>query len=493
MTADQGGVTVTGVDGQKAGGALERVRTGVAGLDRILSGGLIRGGVYIVEGSPGAGKTILANQMCFFRAKGGDRVCYLTLLSEGHDRMLDFLSPMSFCDVNVLPDRMTYVSGYASMREGGLNGVLDLLSETIRRTKPHFFVLDGLYIAQEAVHSDTEFREFIYALQGEAALHRCTVALLTNGPRPAYSPERTMVDGIIQLTDTAVGQRSARTLRVLKFRGSAFLGGEHIFRIDDDGVTVLPRLESITQAETAERPKGCLSTGVPGLDAMTGGGVVIGSTTLLLGPSGIGKTTFGLHFLSQVTPQAPGLLFGCYETPARLVAKGMAVGIDIAGLVASGALEVLWHRPFESSLDELADDLLAAVRRVGARRVFIDGVGAFEQTALRPDRLNAYFGALALSLQTEGATTMLSSVSRDVLSVENIALDDLSVVAENVLLLRYRERGERMERRLSILKLRDNGFDPSVRRFDITSRGIMIEQPSEGVGPGRHPSNSDSG
>lgn len=478
---------------QGAGGSLERVPTGVAGLDRILSGGLIRGGVYIVEGSPGAGKTILANQVCFFRAAGGDRVCYLTLLSEGHDRMLDFLSPMRFCDLAVLPDRMTYVSGYAAMREGGLSGVLGLLSETIRRTKPHFFVLDGLYIAQEAVHSDTEFREFIYALQGEAALHRCTVLLLTNGPQPAYSPERTMVDGIVQLTDTPVGQRSARTLRVLKFRGSPFLGGEHIFRIDDGGVTVLPRLESVTDLTPPDRLRGCLSTGIAGLDAMTSGGLVIGSTTLVLGPSGIGKTTVGLHFLSQVTPQEPGLLFGCYESPARLAAKGAAVGVDIAGLVASGALEVLWHRPFESSLDELAADLLAGVRRTGARRVFIDGVGAFRQTALRPERLNAYFGALALSLQAEGATAMVTSVSRDILSFENIILDDLSVVAENVLLMRYREGAGRFDRLLSVLKLRDNGFDPAVRRFDITSQGIVVGPPAGGPDAGHEACLGDSG
>lgn len=453
---------------------LERMATGITGLDRVLSGGLIQGGVYIIEGTPGAGKTILANQMCFHRATGGDRVCYLTLLSEGHDRMLDFLSPMSFRDMSVLPDQMTYVSGYPAMREGGLRGVLALLSDTILKTKPHLFVLDGLYVAQEAVRSDTEFREFIHALQGEAALHRCTVLLLTNGPRPPYSPERTMVDGILRLAEESVGQRTLRTLRVLKLRGSDFLAGEHVYTISDQGLRVIPRLETTTGPVFEERPKERLSTGIADLDGMIGGGVVPRSTSLLMGPSGAGKTTFGLHFLAGATPQTPGLLFSCYETPERLLMKGAAVGIDIEGLVASGALEVIWHRPFESCLDELAAALLDPVRRMGAHRVFVDGVGAFRQTAVQPDRLNAFFGALSLNLQAAGATTMLTSVSREVMSFENIALDDLSVVAENVFLLRYRELHGEVARILSVLKLRDSGYDPGVVRCSITSKGISL-------------------
>ncbi len=468
--------------------ALERTATGIAGLDRVLSGGLIQGGVYIIEGTPGAGKTILANQMCFHRAAGGDRVCYLTLLSEGHDRMLDFLSPMSFRDMSVLPDQMTYVSGYPAMREEGLNGVLALLSDTILKTKPDLFVLDGLYVAQEAVQSDAEFREFIYALQGEAALHRCTVLLLTNGPRPSFSPERTMVDGILRLAEESVGQRTVRTLRVLKLRGSNFLAGEHFYTISDQGIRILPRLEATTVPAVEERPKRRLTTGIPDLDAMIGGGVVPRSTSLLLGPSGVGKTTCGLHFLSAVTPEEPGVLFSCYETPERLLVKGAAVGIDIQGLVSSGALEVIWHRPFESCLDELAAALLDPVRRMGARRVFIDGVGAFRQTAVRPERLNAFFGALSLNLQAAGATTMLTSVSREIMSFENIALDDLSVVAENVFLLRYRELRGEIARILSILKLPDSGYDPGIVRCSITSKGISLGPRIEdrGIDPDQH-------
>lgn len=460
---------------------LARMPTGITGLDTILKGGLFRGGLYIVEGPPGSGKTTLATQIAFGRARAGEHVVYVTLLSESHDRLLQYLGNMSFVDMGLLPDSITFVSAFPALREGGLPDVLALLRETIRSSKPSLVVLDGLYVAQESATSEKDFREFLHAMQGESSVHNCTLLFLTSGPSPAYRPERTMVDGIISLSEEPVSTRTVRFVHVLKFRGSATLQGQHGFRITDDGLVVSPRLEAAFDLKE-ERPSGPrISSGIPGLDAMIGGGIPGCSSTLLIGPTGSGKTTAGLIFLSQATPDDPGLFFGCYEMPERLKDKARSIGIDVDRLLESGALVLDWHKPFESFLDEKADRLQTAIRRIGARRVFIDGIGGFRQTAVQPERLNAFFSALTLCLRHEGVTTLCSVETPPEGRTVIATLDDLSPIAENIILLRYAEYQSSLLRAISVLKLRDGAFDSSIMPFEITDHGIRIGEKLEGI------------
>lgn len=460
----------------------ERVPTGVAGLDAILCGGLLRGSACILQGTPGAGKTILANQIAFHRAAQGEKVLYFTLLSESHALLLTHLAAFPFVDRGLIPDRLLYVSGYPVLDAEGPDGLLRLIAREIRRHSARFVVLDGLFVVHDAIGSEREFRRFVHELQGLSHLQNCTLLILTNQVRRASDPEYTMVDGWIELGDQIIDARAVRELHVRKLRGGAVLRGRHRFRITDSGIQVFPRLETVAVApQTGGAEAGRLGSGVAELDRMLCGGLPADSTTLLLGPPGGGKTTLGLHFLAQSSREAPGLLFGFYETPERLRAKAATIGIDLDRRIADGAVEILWQAEFETSIDELGHRLLAAVRRRGTKRLFVDGIGGFREALVHPGRLHAYMTALSQTLRALGVTVIFSQESPQLFRTEDLRIEEISPIIENIFLMRYVQDEDRIRKRFSILKVRDSDFDPFAVEYAIGAGGIAFAKPPKGA------------
>lgn len=456
-----------------------RVPTGIAGLDPIMHGGLPVGAVFIVQGPPGAGKTIFANQICFNHAERGERAVYITLLAESHDRLLKHLGSMAFFRSDAYPSSIYYVSGFDKLARDGLNGILGFLAGEAKARQASLLVVDGLFVVEESSKSNREFRKFVNDVANLANLIGCTILLLTNSSRDSSSPEYTMVDGWIELTAPMKEYRAYRTLMVHKMRGSDFISGRHIFTISGAGITVLPRFETmegcVPGPDVAERR---LSTGVPDLDTMMDGGLPCGSATLMLGPTGVGKTSLGLHFLSRCTAAEPGLIFGFYETFERLRRRARNYGIDLDALVATGALEMIWHPPTENLLDQLGYELLQAVRARKVARLFVDGIDAFSQSIIFQSRLPPFLTALSSTLRTDGVTTFYTMELPFLMGGEHrVSLGSISAVAENILLLRYAEREGRLQRTLSLVKVRESDFDPAVREFRITPQGVRIGDP----------------
>src|SRR5690606_29574309 len=220
-----------------------------------------------------------------------------------------------------------------------------------------------LLALEETSGSDREFRKFIHELQAHAATAGCCTLLLTNGRRDECHPENTMVDGLISLEDVPYGKRRQRELEVRKFRGSSSLRGRHPFQITDDGLVVHPRPEARFLRNVGVDKADRISTGFESLDAMTEGGLIVDTSTLLMGPSGSGKTTLGTAFLQRSSKAEPGLYFGFYEYPERLIANAERIGIDLKSRAAAGHLEILWRPPIERILDSLGNELIEAVRR----------------------------------------------------------------------------------------------------------------------------------
>jgi circadian clock protein KaiC len=464
--------------------ALARLPSGIAGLDDILRGGFLEGGVYIIQGSPGAGKTVLANEICFRHAASGGRAGYVTLLAEMHTRLLQHLRPMAFFDESVIPDSLYYVSAFHILEGDGLKGLLDVLRREIKGQHANLLVVDGLVAAQESAPSDREFKKFIHELQAHASISGCTVLLLTSGLLRTISAEHTMVDGVLELEDQLFEFRNERSLLIRKFRGSGFLRGRHAFRITDEGVRFFPRVEAVfasaTQPDVISDAR--IALGIPGVDKMLMGGLPAATTTGLIGASGIGKTTFGLHFLSAASQAEPGLLFGFFETPERLCLKARHLGLQVGAAVNRGDVELLWQPQRENVLDELAHRLVNAVRERKVKRLFIDGLGGFLESATSPQRVSRFFSCLTNELRALGATTVFTMEVPEIVGpVVRVPSSGLSALLENLIFMRFVERRSSLHRLVSVHKVRDSGHDPCLREFYITDHGMHVGEVFAGV------------
>ncbi|HEY0192252.1 MAG TPA: ATPase domain-containing protein, partial [Kofleriaceae bacterium] len=393
---------------------MARVDTGVPGLDTILSGGLFKGGVYIIEGTPGAGKTILGNQICFHRASRGDSVIYVTLLAESHTRLIAHLRPMAFFRPELIAASIYYISAFKVLEESGLDGLLRSVQESVYARKATFLVLDGLVSAEEFAPSSRDFKKFIHGLQTISGMTDCTVLLLSSSARGGgLRPEHTMVDGLIELGETQVGVQSLRHVLVRKMRGASQQRGRHALEISAAGIKIRPRTETLLRTrgeqEQPPSPSSLHDFGVVGLDAMLRGGLPNGSATIVLGPSGSGKTTLGLQFLSAGRRHnTVGLYVGFYERPTGLLAKGRRLGLGLAEACNDGLLHMFWEAPIEGVLDAVVDRVLRAVVEHKVTRLVFDGLHGFRHNAEYPDRTRTVFSAFADELTRLGVTTLFT-------------------------------------------------------------------------------------
>ena len=285
----------------------------------MLRTGFLRGGVYIVEGNPGAGKTILGNQVSFAHVAGGGRVVYLTLVAESHARMLGHMRSMTFENPTVIGDALYYLSGFSALLSGGLDGLLNLARETVQDHRATLLVLDGLATVQEMAGTPLAMRNFIQRFQLFLETAGCTALLLMRPEEATQTPIHTMVDGVVNLRDEMTQGYPTRYLSVQKFRGSGYLRGDHTYDITEAGITIYPRTEALYTApqQIAGREREAMTFGASHLDAMIRGNLLSGSTTILYGAAGTGKTLLGMQFLHEgVRREQPGLYFGFYEQTA---------------------------------------------------------------------------------------------------------------------------------------------------------------------------------
>jgi circadian clock protein KaiC len=456
-----------------------RFTSGLEGFDSLLKGGFIKGATYLLVGPPGSGKTILANQICFHHAKAqAGHVVYITLLAESHSRMIDNLSSFDYFDDKLIGKSITYLSGYHALEKGGLKGLLTLIAGIVREKKATLLMIDGVTTIGELDQSALAFRKFAHELNNLISTYGCTGFLLSSMSSQPSQPEHTMVDGVVALHHENVGLRTTRQIEVRKFRGSDHLQGKHFFSISEEGIHVVPRIESLKPTihrspNTKKNER--LSFGISGLDEMMGGGVLENSITTLIGAAGVGKTLLSLNFLQAGAIKGEkGLYFGFYETPEDLLEKASALKLDVRKSVRDGIIEILWHPALEQELDELGEDLLQSVRRTKAERVVIDGVVGFRHSATDQTRINRFFVALILKLKTEGVTVLLIEEATLFHEQGPRKIAELSALNETLLLLRNIEFETRMMRVISILKVRSAVYDPSLREFQIDQEGVRV-------------------
>ena len=463
-------------------GETSRLPTGVAGLDRVLHGGLLRGSLYLVTGGPGTGKTVLCSQIAFHRAAAGENVLFVTAFSEPHARLLSNLESFSFFDRSLVPSRITLLSAVPALESGGLEPFHALLSQAVRTHRASLLIIDSLGSVSELAPSPFTYRKFLRELGTLLSLVGCTALLISPKSEGSENLEPFLADGILDLQLRTRRMRQTRELAVRKFRGSPHLGGEHIFEIGDLGLSLYPRREALLLPPELDTPAASQKSrfGIPGLDDMLRGGVPPASVTALLGAPGSGKTLLGLQLLTEGLKSGQHCLYlGFYETPSRLLSKAEGVGLWLREHVEAGRLELQWRQPTEQFLDAIAAQLLEAVRRQKAQRLFIDGVDGLLQAAAYPERFTTFFTALSNELRALRVSTVISMETSFGGPELGLAPVSLSATVENIVVMRYVELRSRLHRLISVLKVRESDHDPSLREFHITSRGLEVAGSSE--------------
>jgi len=460
--------------------------TGVAGLDTLLGGGIPPRQTLIITGNPGSGKTVLCSQIAFLAAARGVSVVLASLTSEPHDKLLEALSGFAFFRREFVGEQVFLISAYTALQKGA-EEARDLLLGTVVERSARLLFIDDLRSIRDLWRDEAKVRELIYELGIGLALARCVGLLTTAYPVDHLMalPEATNTDGIVSLSFNSHGLRRLRRAEVIKVRGRAHLTGSHPFEIGSEGIRIIPRLEALTPSDDLDSPpdNARAAFGVPELDALMGGGLPAGSATMLAGSMGIGKTLFSSHFALEGARKGEKALFvSFFEGLGPIVTRAQRIGLDLQPAVSSGALRFLYLPPTDVEADVLIDRVLAEIARMRARRLVIDGVGILELSIADADRRQVFLAALSVRLRRAGVTTVFT---KEVPKVAGTELDfsdtPIAILGENLLLLRYVELRGRIHRILSVLKMRDSGYESDLREFEITDRGIRVLGPLRSV------------
>ncbi len=357
---------------------MKRVNTGIAGLDVVLGGGLEPGAVVVLAGSPGTGKTILAQQVCFAAGTAEHKSVYYTTVSEPHTKLVRHLEPFTFFDAGSLGSRVEYIHLGDFLRPGRPGGLGPMVSEIVRKTledEPAVVVIDSVKMLSDFV-GERELRGALYDLSANFAETDAVLLLVGEYTSEELGSgiEFSLADGIIQFDNQVREPVDRRSLRVAKMRGGRHVPGKHTFQITDDGIRVFPRIETLIAA-AATPVSGPMRSGIPGLDELMPRGMRRGDATLVLGPSGVGKTTMGMGWVAQGLKEGERCLFVTFQDTAdHLINMGAAFGWDLAAAYDSGHLAISYVSMDDLDLDVLADGVRTNLAGAPVSRVAFDSL-----------------------------------------------------------------------------------------------------------------------
>lgn len=459
---------------------VERLSTGNKELNEILAGGFPRNSINVVMGAPGTGKTILVEQLAFAAATPERPALFLTTLSEPLEKFVKHGQTYDFFDADKVGAAVVYEDLGVMLRARGLTALPLIVTELIATHHPSLLIIDSYKALGQLQATETERRQALFDLASVLSVYDCTSFLVGEYAGEALTnlAEFAVADSVLQLIKEQAGAREQRFLRVEKLRGSPFIPGLHAFSLSGDGLAVFPRLltPSISPDYVAE--VGRLNTGIKGFDEMIEQGLWRGSTTLVAGPTGAGKTVIGLHFICEgARIGESGIYAGFQENPVQLARTMRNFGWDAAKLLGpGGGVNHLYRSPIEMQLDEVVIDLFRRIRQDKIKRVVIDALGDLERRSMNRERFVDYLYALTQWFAVEGVTAMMLLELADLFDYTRISREELSNMSDNIVLLGF-SRGEQMRRLIRIIKTRNSDHDHYERTLRITSNGVIIERP----------------
>jgi circadian clock protein KaiC len=457
---------------------IDRLSSGQPRLDSILNGGLLRNAINLLIGVPGAGKTILSQQYVFHNATTERPALYLSTVTEPLDKILRYGETLDFFDPTAIRDRRVIYEDLGTLLgNDGLGNVLTAIDGFLKELQPGIVVIDSFKAFHAFAHNESDFRLFLYGLS-----RRLTAGAVTSIWNAPYTREQAqeaaeyaVADSVISLEKKKTAEREIRVLEVLKLRGSGFLSGEHTYRISPAGLDVFPRLADALDRSPYELSTERVSTGVAALDEMLGDGYWAGASTLVTGPSGVGKTLMGLHFLfAGARAGQPGIMATFQESETQLdrIVRSFGWSLQDKGV------HVLSRSLVDMYIDEWVYELLDLVDATGAKRIVIDSLPDLMITATDPVRFREWMFSLVQRCSRRGISLMMIVEVSELFGLRRISEHGISHLSDNVILLQYVHEDSRLGRTVTVLKTRAMHHQPVVRHYEITEHGFELGEES---------------
>ena len=463
---------------------IQRLASGVPGLDELLGGGIPEFSFNLLAGTPGSGKTTLAHQIMFSLATPQRRALFFTVLGEPPLKMLRYQQQFPFFDVGKVNESIKFVNLVSDLLDGDFDRVLARIADEVRAFEPSLVFVDSFRsVVQSAQGMDrgaAGLQHFVQQLGMQMTSWLATTFLIGEylAPEAESSPVFTVADGIIWMSQLVHRDALVRKIQVVKMRGQAQSLGVHTFRISDSGIDIFPRamLSAAANAPSIDGNQR-LSMGVPELDAMLGGGVPAGYSLLLVGPSGSGKSVLATQFLAEgVRNGETGVIAAFEKSPNQLLSH------HLNELIESGRVGVINTRTLDLSLDEILHELVAMIKRTGAKRVVIDSLSGFElalASSFRDDFRESLYRMVAV-LTSMGVTVLMTAELEDRYEVLRFSSYGNAFLADAIVMQRYVEMDSQFKRVISVIKVRASDHSKDIRLFDISADGIVIGEPLTG-------------
>jgi circadian clock protein KaiC len=466
--------------------SIERSKTGIPGLDEILNGGLIPRQLYLIDGIPGAGKTTFALQYLLEGVRRGEKCSYVTLSetkreleagARSHGWSLDGVEI-----IELIPDEAELRSDeqltMLLSSEVELGETMRKVLDTMQRSRPNRMAFDSLSELRLLAQSSLRYRRQILALKQVFVGYQCTVLMIDDRTGEGSDLQlQSIAHGVISLDSEAPAYGNIRReLQVIKFRGSDFISGFHDFTISQQGLTVYPRL--VAAQHTTEYKSELLPSGVAALDALMGGGIDRGTSTLLIGPPGSGKSTLALQYATAATERGDhAATFVFDETRGALLARSAGIGMRIKEGAGAGQIAIRQIDPVAISPGEFAHLVRHSVEQDDARVVIIDSLNGYLNAMPQNNFLTAQLHELLSYLNNQGVTTFFTVAQSGIIGSNMTSPVDASYLADSVVLLRYFELAGTVRKAISVLKKRTGGHEGSIRELWFDKHGIHLSEP----------------
>jgi circadian clock protein KaiC len=464
---------------------IRQLPTGVRGLDEILGGGLPEYSFNIIAGAPGCGKTTLAHQFVFANATQKRPALYFTVLGEPAIKMLRYQQQYTFFDPAKLNHSIRFINLSEVVVEKDLDGVLDKIAQEVEAMNPAVVVVDSfrtvLRKKPAGTSSEMDLQCFIERLAMLLTTYQATTFLIGEYTESEMrdNPVFTVADGIFWLSQIAERNSVVRKLQIVKLRGQASVPGLHTMRIGNFGLQAFSRTLGLVGRERSLRRRR-LSSGIPELDQLLGGGIVEGDSVLLAGPSGTGKSVLATQFIAEGLRKREGAIIVVFEErPAEYSKRAGTIGLDFEEPRESGLLEILYLRPLDLSVDETMQEILDAVKRTHAKRLVIDSLVGFEMAlapGFRADFRESLYRMIA-ALTGAGVTIVSTVEIEDSFTAFQFSHYAISFLTDDIIRLRYVEIDGQLRKVLVVVKMRGSNHSKDIREYIIDERGMVIIAP----------------